>query len=483
MSKVSSESNLARFIRTHNEIPSSIPGPSKITDPVSIREAENYTTANKTQLNSSTASVHTIENLHEGVQQLQKTIDNKLQTHLETFRREYKQHWLEFNTDYIQPSVQFIGNEKKALDNKYQKLEKEYQSAKSKCADLERYNTLLQEKIEAVENDMQSLTQVSMIARWEKKLANKSRECDDLRFRLEKEKLRANTLQTENTFLNTQLEKWSGQHERGSTVVACTDSRKNCNQSNANNNDPPTRTTTPVCTPPPTSNVVEADFERMKPETNTEQQHECVDSEGSLKLSIKTTDGVSHDSHNDKEDNKSLPVPSQLSLIPPPLHRNENHKNVNDQDKPQNTPAMSDGCDGQSVGNTTPGVRDLKNVQHTTKSTNETESVLENIASNERATESTTQSEKTQEADPPVPKQEPQPDPAPEIETVPQVTYVVKKLKRRRTDKDKTTYMLGSDSKLYEWTSGDVPGVELGYQSIRNGTVVYKFHPPTNNKE
>lgn len=145
-------------------------------------------------------------------QQLQHTLNDHLDTHMTAFREEYTQSWRRFYSECIQPSVEFIGTEKKALDAKYATLHKQYTDAVQKCEDLERYNALLREKIEAVETEMKTFTQVSMITRWENKLAKKTRECEQTEEKLAREKRKVDGLRAENTFLNTQLERLSTAH-------------------------------------------------------------------------------------------------------------------------------------------------------------------------------------------------------------------------------------------------------------------------------
>ena len=130
-----------------------------------------------------------------------------MKDHWEDFRRESQRHFSTFHKDYIEPSVHFIEKEKKDADAKYTALEKLHTAMTNKCSDLERYNTLLQEKIESVENEMKSFSQVSMIAKWEKRLHNKSIECTRIQASLDKSIAFTHRLQQENTLLNTRLEK------------------------------------------------------------------------------------------------------------------------------------------------------------------------------------------------------------------------------------------------------------------------------------
>ena len=53
----------------------------------------------------------------------------------------------------------------------------------------------------------------------------------------------------------------------------------------------------------------------------------------------------------------------------------------------------------------------------------------------------------------------------------PAITYTLKKLKRKKTDTEKTLFMLGTDDVLYAWTEGDVPGAAVGTKTARG----YKF--------
>ena len=56
---------------------------------------------------------------------------------------------------------------------------------KNKLHDVSRYNTLLLEKVDAIESELSSFSQVSMIAKFEKQCNAKTIECDRLQSRLD----------------------------------------------------------------------------------------------------------------------------------------------------------------------------------------------------------------------------------------------------------------------------------------------------------
>ena len=141
------ESHLATFIREHDEqtkLSKQAKQPTKPTKPMQSPES------------SSAPSTRPHPPLEQGVQDLHDTIDRTMQSQWEAFQKQYHTHWQTFNTDYIQPSIAFLGEERKRMDNEHQQLMKSYEAAQNKCTDLERYNTLLQEKIAAVEQEMKS---------------------------------------------------------------------------------------------------------------------------------------------------------------------------------------------------------------------------------------------------------------------------------------------------------------------------------------
>ena len=53
----------------------------------------------------------------------------------------------------------------------------------------------------------------------------------------------------------------------------------------------------------------------------------------------------------------------------------------------------------------------------------------------------------------------------------PVITYTLKKLKRKKTDTEKTPFLLGSDNVLYAWTEGNLPGEVVGTKMGKG----YKF--------
>lgn len=142
-----------------------------------------------------------------GIQELKKAVDESMTNHWNAFKDDYVAHYEQFRKEYIEPSISFIDTQKKTADENYKKLESNYVALLQKHKDVSRYNALLLEKNDALEQELVSFTQVSMIAKYEKKCNEKTLECDLVQSQLDTLREKYKQLQRENVVLNNKLEK------------------------------------------------------------------------------------------------------------------------------------------------------------------------------------------------------------------------------------------------------------------------------------
>jgi len=339
-----------------------------------------------------------------------------MKDHWEDFRRESQRHFSTFHKDYIEPSVHFIEKEKKDADAKYTALEKLHTAMTNKCSDLERYNTLLQEKIESVENEMKSFSQVSMIAKWEKRLHNKSIECTRIQASLDKSIAFTHRLQQENTLLNTRLEKEDLLRQQ----QLCT-------------------------TPKPTPNI-----QSVAQEPTAEALAETVPTvEAAL-----TEEAV----HVEATQAPAVEVPPTETETEPPAPAVEEAPA-----KTEATPAPAVEVPPAETEPPAPAV-EVPPAETEPPAPAKTEATpAPQAPAPTSAPDSVDRQTNADVADDDV------------TTRATDVTYKVKMMKRSRQDAEKTKYMLGTDKVLYEWREGDVAGAVVGHQIEKNGRNVFKF--------
>ena len=423
--------------------------------------------------------------LHCGVVQLQNTIEMCMKNHWEDFRRDSQQHFKIFHTDYIEPSIQFIETEKKNADEKHRLLENEYNKLKNKCNDLERYNTLLQEKIEAVEKEMKSFSQVSMIAKWEKRLHDKSKEYTSIQASLEKSKGVVHRLKQENTVLNTRLEMLEKDAHRRNFVSSARSYLQHTSVV-----APVTISTTSTAAAEVLV-VNEVDSEAAEPLTNYSNTNE--------------TEPSDVDVHHDTGCTSAQTIPSDIA--PEPCVEST----LEESNPPNNE--MRDGSvvhtNNETTNNEPPRVSVVETKIESAEESVELKSDKIVCAVDEKttSTEARDDSEKktreqptenievstllsksediqkknnTSTEDEPNPANERYADAVADVLTTteqrePDIAYKIKMLKRSRNDAEKTKYLFGSDKNLYEWTEGDIPGAIVGQQLEKNGRNIFKF--------
>ena len=405
-----------------------------------------------------------------GVMQLQDTIEACMKNHWDDFRRDSQQHFATFHKDYIAPSVLFIETEKKHADEKYKQLEVKYTSLQTKCNDLERYNALLQEKLEAVETEMKSFSQVSMIAKWEKRLHSKSQECLNIQNALDKLKANVHRLKQENTLLNTRLEKEELLKQQHCSAVTDTQVinaepsiqyATEATTETTNKDDEPIVSNTqpdeakevkePLAPPTPAIEANEADEPPNQPVEADEPPNQPVEADEPPTPAVEADEPTAEPQNTP---HPPTPIPTQAETV-------------------QDTDTI-DGEQSKAEGEphdrpSTPKVEP----DNTLSVANEASTPPQPVQSVEVPTDAEPSEQRST-------IQEAKEDGAPDVNTLlherqPDVTYKVKMLKRQRKDTEKTKYLFGTDKKLYEWKDGDVPGVVVGEQIEKNGKKVFKF--------
>jgi hypothetical protein len=403
-------------------------------------------------------SMQSVTDLADHFQQLQRTLNEHLDTHMTAFREEYTRSWQAFYAECIQPSVDFIGTEKKEMDAKYRAIHAQYMDATQKCADLERYNALLREKIETVENEMKTLTQVSMITKWENRLAKKTKECEQIQAKLEKEKRRAESYRAENTLLNTQLEKLSA-------------------ASVGEDGSPPSE---------PTQN--KADRGQVLCSSESETETGVVPNKGAQSAMCQNTCLEGKIDPKPATESGSVEERHQEGQRQPPTEQDETTITTTTTTTKTTATAMAtvmppDELVLKTVN--TPVVQDEPDTTTTDTATDGTTMPLAPEADNATCSEGRDLHEEPQA---PTSAEEAQENGVLDSGLVtledeqkepkaPEVTYTIKPIRRYKGDANKTMFLLGSDAKLYECLDGNIPGAEIGVGVTRSdGRTSYKFH-------
>ena len=114
------------------------------------------------------------------IETVRHALDRSLDEKWDHFRTDFRELWGQFQTECIESSHKLVVAEKAAADERYAVLKDAYDKVKAKCADVDRYNQLLQEKLDQTQAEMKSLSAVSMTIQWEKRVASKQAECERL---------------------------------------------------------------------------------------------------------------------------------------------------------------------------------------------------------------------------------------------------------------------------------------------------------------
>ena len=381
-------------------------------------------------------------------------LDRSLDEKWDHFRTDFRDLWGQFQTECIESSHKLVVAEKAAADERYAVLKDAYDKVKAKCADMDRYNQLLQEKLDHTQAEMKSLSAVSMTIQWEKRVASKQAECERLTKQLEKQKQINTTLKRENTLLNTQLEQWGDAKEAETRAAAveteATDAVTKQMSTDASSLD--TTADASVEAPPLTElSKAETDTGVMTIKTNTESTANAESPEASqandppVECVVDATTPVSSDTSTEPrgETTPQLSIPSNVAQ------------------ETEGACTVPEEVVAQEMASTTEAELALPSTSADAVDTPEATLPIE-AAEEHETTTLTVVNEPANEvslaSSVPVPP-------------VPTLTYTLKKLKRKKTDTEKTPFLLGSDDVLYTWTEGDVPGAAVGTKTARG----YKF--------
>lgn len=382
-----------------------------------------------------------------------RAFDRGLDHKWENFCTEFKQLWGQFQKECIQSSQKLVLAEKEAADVRYDTILSDFNGMKAKLGDLERYNQLLQEKLDSTQEEMKSLSAVSMTIQWEKRVTMKQAECQRLTQQVEKLQKINTTLKRENTLLNTQLEQWNHEKSLHDTSL---------------NDIPPVAPVTVELVPPEASVEIPC---------LTESQPDCSNEQTTPQLAIAdATEQTDHTSvvlesvnTDDHSVEPALCEPKDTPESDAKQHSMESSLEILSsvaQTVEPDTEVLS-----EPHVDVTTGPQPMPNLANDTAEVPKV--LIPDVAETpmEEATEHHV-SNSVMDA-PEVPTEVSKPSETDEsVEAPPTITYTVKKLKRKKTDESKTTYLLGSNNVLYAWTENDQPGEEVGVKSSRG----YKFH-------
>lgn len=400
-----------------------------------------------------------------GAVQLQDTVERCMKNHWEDFRRDSQHYFQTFYTDYIEPSIQFIEKEKQNANEKYRLLENDNSQLKSKCSDLERYNTLLQEKIEAVEKEMKSFSQVSMIAKWEKQLHDKSKECKMLQASLDKSKRVAHRLKQENTVLNTRLELLEKETRRRNFVSSARSYLQTAVVAPQTDSRASTITTAEKVVNTVDFEVGEAELSEATPQHHTiltaaQTTSTAIAPEPRVVTALEESDTCVHSTNTTHNEMSAVSV---VGISNKPILASM----VETSNKPAESDLDAIVCVVDKRTTSLETVDDSgEETQKQPDKNTEASPLLSNcedvrISSAEEGTELVNRKD------------------ADALKTTERcesdITYKIKMLKRSRNDAEKTKYLFGSDKNLYQWREGNVPGALVGQQLEKNGRNVFKF--------
>ena len=374
------------------------------------------------------------------IETVRHALDRSLDEKWDHFRTDFRELWGQFQTECIESSHKLVVAEKAAADERYAVLKDAYDKVKAKCADVDRYNQLLQEKLDQTQAEMKSLSAVSMTIQWEKRVASKQAECERLTKQLETQKQVNTTLKRENTLLNTQLEQWSDAREAEAAEK--------------------------------TKGVTEAEAAKTKgrakeaTEAAAMAASKAMDAtEAAATAAGKAMDATEAAATAKPTSNIAASSESPATTVAP---------------KAETEPAATSSVHVEASNPVTePPTVALEAEQAavaseptpTAEAAAPTAPEVDAAATSPPAPDPTTPSEPVEVAAPePAPPTTPTTMPADSPEP-PAITYTLKKLKRKKTDTEKTLFMLGSDDVLYAWTEGDVPGAAVGTKTARG----YRF--------
>ena len=355
------------------------------------------------------------------IETVRHALDRSLDEKWDHFRTDFRELWGQFQTECIESSHKLVVAEKAAADERFAALKDAYDKVKAKCADFDRYNQLLQEKLDQTQAEMKSLSAVSMTIQWEKRVASKQAECERLTKQLETQKQVNTTLKRENTLLNTQLEQWGNAREAEGKAKDAAEAA-----------------------------AMAAETARAAAEAAAMAAETARDATEAAAVEATSNTAASLVSPAATETPKAATEPAATDPV-----------NVEAADPATEPPVVT----AEPPPTAESAALEEDTITAPAATTPEPAPTVEpaKAAAPEPSPPATPEDTPPPPATPTTTPAEP---PAP-----PAITYTRKKLKRKKADTEKTPFLLGSDDVLYAWTEGDVPGAAVGTKTARG----YKF--------
>ena len=379
------------------------------------------------------------------IETVRHALDRSLDEKWDHFRTDFRELWGQFQTECIESSHKLVVAEKAAADGRYAVLKDAYDKVKAKCADVDRYNQLLQEKLDQTQAEMKSLSAVSMTIQWEKRVASKQAECERLTKQLETQKQVNTTLKRENTLLNTQLEQWSDAREAEAVGTA-----KDATEATEVTTEAGKATDATKAVATAAATAMDAT------EAATMAAAKAMDAtEAATAEATRNTDPSSVSP-------AATEVPKAETVAAETEAATTSLVDVEASDPATAPPTVT--LEGEPTAVTAGPPPKAETTE--TSAPEDDAAVTSSVAPEPMAPSEPVEAAAPEPAPPTTPTTTPADSPEP-----PAITYTLKKLKRKKTDTEKTPFMLGSDDVLYAWTEGDVPGAAVGTKTARG----YKF--------
>jgi DNA polymerase III gamma/tau subunit len=370
-------------------------------------------------------------------------LDRSLDEKWDHFRTDFRELWGQFQTECIESSHKLVVAEKAAADGRYAVLKDAYDKVKAKCADVDRYNQLLQEKLDHVQAEMKSLSAVSMTIQWEKRVASKQAECERLTKQLETQKQVNTTLKRENTLLNTQLEQWSDAREAEAVRKAKEATEAEAAEAAGKAKDATEAAATAAAKAVDATEAATMAAAKAMDATEAAATAEATNNTDASSTSPAATEAPK--AETEAAATSLVDVEASNPVTKPPTVALETEQ-------------------AAVASEPTPTAEAAETTE--TAAPEDDAAVTSSTAPEPMTFSEPAEAVAPEPAPPATPTTTPVDPPAP-----PAITYTLKKLKRKKADTEKTPFLLGSDDVLYAWTEGDVPGAAVGTKTARG----YKF--------
>lgn len=409
-----------------------------------------------------------------GVQHLQCAIDESMQKHWKIFTQEYTFHYEQFRKNYVEPSIAFIETQKENADKKYNTLKDIHKELQLKFHDVSRYNALLMEKVDALEMELKSFSQVSLIAKFEKRCRDKTVECEQTQSRHNALKSKYQKLQKENLLLNSRLEQKPSTNIPQPYLTLVSKPQSAHTPANTSNiftdTDTDTQPNTTVSRKSAShrrsssklSSFVDSFVSKTHPhipiQTETVfqnvQKDNCID--GVNNCISKTVEERQNTNYERVMGDETIELTTNAALTE--VHTDQECVNT-----PKNCTIRATEKNEIKEGRETTVEKEKsvdtpkKNIPREETSTTVGSTLQESTKKKTVDTKNDMSLEKENNCEK-------------------RMTYIVKKLKRRKVDSEKQNYLLGTDQKLYVYIDEKTAGEEVGHQIEKNGKKIFKFY-------